>query len=292
MQEEYVHQYGMQVSKNDWANRGQCGQVVTTQKNGVVVKKNYKGGELHGEVTYTYPHSDAIEKTEQYENGELVKEVLHYRSGNPEREIVFQSPTAKTVTLWYEEGSPQRIEEFEEDLIIVGQYFNKQNQVESRIDNGEGTRMNRDRWGNLISSDAFKTGQMINRLVYHPNGTPKESMSYLSGKLHGAKKSYLPGGEPQRVEHYVEDVKEGLTIVYENGEKCQEIPYCNGRKNGIERHFRNGDEVVEEISWKDDKKDGPSATYVAGVRSVDWYMDGRRVTKGQYDKFKRVTVVK
>jgi hypothetical protein len=49
---------------------------------------------------------------------------------------------------------------------------------------------------------------------------------------------------------------------------------------------------VEEISWKEDKKDGPSVTIVAGMKTVDWYLDGRQVSKGQYDKIKRMPVMR
>lgn len=285
MQEHYVHQYGVEVPKKDWSARGEYGQVITAQKNGVIVTKNYRGGQLHGQVTYTFPRSDAIEKTKVYQNGTLVKEVQHYPSGNPEVEILFHSPGAKTVTFWYEEGIPQRTEEFEDDILVQGQYFNKHNQIESRIDNGEGTRMNRDRFGNLISTDTYTKGQMTSRMVYHSNGSPKEIISYLNGKLHGVKKTFLPGGEPETIEHFANDQREGMSTYFVNGGKSVEIPYSKGKKHGIEKRYRNGVDVVEEISWREDKRHGSSILVVNGQKNVEWYIDGRQVSKSHYDRY-------
>ena len=64
--ETYVHKYGVEVPADDWASRGENGQVITSLGNSVKVVKPYTNGALDGETTYTFPHSDTIEKVETY----------------------------------------------------------------------------------------------------------------------------------------------------------------------------------------------------------------------------------
>ncbi len=47
--EVYVHRYGVTLPQEDWESRGQCGKVVSTLKDGVVVSRNYEAGVLEGE---------------------------------------------------------------------------------------------------------------------------------------------------------------------------------------------------------------------------------------------------
>ncbi|MFQ5729462.1 MAG: hypothetical protein ACE5GN_03785 [Waddliaceae bacterium] len=102
----YVHKYGVTIPKNEWSDRGKTGQVVSTLKTGVVVTKTYSDGNLHGETTYTFPHSRAIERVETYSQGHLIKTRENHLSGAPKMEIDFPSPEEKTVVVWYEDGTP------------------------------------------------------------------------------------------------------------------------------------------------------------------------------------------
>lgn len=282
--ETYVHRYGVNVPKTEWTTRGRSGQVVSTLNTGVVVTKNYLDGTLEGETTYTFPHSKAIEKIETYSQGSLIKERENHPSGVPQRETEFLLPNSRVITVWYEDGTPHLRETYENERITVAEYYTTQNQIESRIDNGEGYRINRDEFGQILSTDNFEQGQIVQRTVCYPNEAPKEVLSYRNGKVHGQKKTFLPCGEPNTIEEWVNDKQEGVTIVFQNGEKAAEIPYVSGEKNGIEQRYRDGQYLVEEISWKNGKRHGPCCAYIGEDKHVSWYYQGGEVTKAQYDR--------
>lgn len=282
--ETYVHRYGVAVPQEQWASSGAHGQVITTLKNGVVVSKTYNAGTLDGDTTYTFPHSETIQKVEMYSQGTLLKEVTHYLSGAPYQDITYQSPNKKLIMTWYESGSPQSKEEYQNDTILVnGEYYTPSHQLESRVDNGEGSRTNRDGYGQLISLDSIQNGQMALSTTYHPNGSPKALTPYKNGKIEGERKTYLPAGEPDTNEQWVAGVQHGTSLIYQNGEKYAEVPYVAGKKEGTERRYRDGSTLVEEIPWVDGQKHGVGKTFIGNAVKSNWYFDDKAVSKGDYD---------
>lgn len=282
--ETYVHKYGVEVPREDWSSRGAHGQVISTLDNGVIVTKSYSGGQLNGDTTFTFPHSDVIERTETFVNGQKVRETTFDIAGNPQQEIHYGDNITRIVTRWFEGGAPLSREEFRDDQLIQGEYYTAGHQVQARIDNGNGTRLLRDAYGQLISTDEFEKGQMISSTSYHANGNPKTITTYSNGLVNGEKKSFLPAGEPELIEQWSNGVQDGVSLVFKNGERFAEVPYAQGKKNGIEKHYRDQDVVVEEIAWVDDQRHGPSTTYVDGKPvKTEWYLGGRLVPKTSYD---------
>lgn len=282
--ETYVHKYGVTVPREDWSSRGQYGQVITTLDNGVIVTKSFSGGELDGDITYTFPHSNVVEKVETYSKGTKIKETTFDSAGNPQQESHFGDNIKTIVTRWFEGGAPQSREEFVNDRLMKGEYYTAGHHIEARIDNGQGTRLVRDIYGQLLSTDQFENGQMISTTNYHPNGNPKEIALYKNGLAHGERKSFLPAGEPEFIEQWRGGIQEGVSLTFKNGERYAEVPYSQGKKNGVEKHYRDQDTVIEEIAWLDDQLHGPSVTYVDGkVVKTEWYYQGRPVPKISYD---------
>ncbi len=282
LSQTYIHKYGMEVESKEWNQRGQNGQVVSTLKNGVVTVKNFQEGYLEGESTYTFPHSRAIERVENYAQGRLVKEQENYLSGLPKKIIEYHSPSVMTMTVMYENGSPQYREEYEEGKLLEGDYYTTYRQVESRVDQGEGKRINRDGFGQLLSEDKILFGDLASRTIFYPNGAPKEVISFANGKINGPKKTFLPDGEPQTIEEWVNDRPEGLTIFFQNGEKVAEVPFMKGEKNGVEQRFRDGLSVVEEITWKNGKKHGICYRHIGDDTLVEWYFNGKQVSETEF----------
>lgn len=282
--ERYVHKYGLPVPQNDWQSRGQNGKVISTLDNGVVVTKMYHSGILDGDTTYTFPHNEIIAKVETYTHGNLVKEVFNDESGNPQREIVHTPDELTIITIWYEGGSPQCRETYSGRELIEGEYYNPSGKVEHRVDNGTGTRIERNVYGDLVCADQFENGSITAKTTYHPNGSPQAIMAYLNNVPHGQRRTFHPAGEPEAIEEWHSGRQHGTTILYKNGEKYAEVPYESGRRNGLERRFRNGTEIVEEIAWRDNLRHGPSDTYVNGkVSKTEWYYKGVKVQKSTYD---------
>jgi antitoxin component YwqK of YwqJK toxin-antitoxin module len=280
---KYVHKYGVTVPQQDWTSRGENGKVVSTLKNGVVVAKNYVDGELHGETTYTFPYGDTVEKMESYEHGQLKSDLTYYSSGIPMREVQYPSATTENVTVWYESGSPRFREKYVDTLLIEAEYFTPSNQVESVVDNGNGTRISRDPYGILTATDTIDHGRLVLRTTAYPNGAPKEVIPYVNDQIQGVRKTFYPGGEPHTVEDWSNGNLHGVMTTYQNGEKVSEIVYVEGKKNGLERHYRNGKEIVEEISWQEDLKHGPCALYLGDNSKTEWYYQGKPVSKISYD---------
>lgn len=283
MDEKYIHRYGVEVPAEEWSAHGEHGQVVSTLKNGVIVTKNYKEGVLEGETTYSFPHNELVERVENYSKNIKTKEIVYYTSGSPKQEVTYQ-PQGKIVTTWYETGSPSGKETYDwKGKMVTAEYYNTNHLLDSRVDNGAGLRIMRDQYGQLLSNDTIQDGAMVLRTTHHQNGSPKEITPYQNGVVAGQKKSYLPGGEPESIQTWTNGAQNGLTVVFQNGDKFAEIAYVNNAKNGIERRYRNGSDLMEEITWRNDLLNGPYTTYVGNGSKIDWYYQGKPVTKANFD---------
>jgi len=284
VKETYIHKYGVIVPKKDWESRGSDGQVIQTLKNGVMITKCYEMGKLQGTTTYTFSHSQTIQKTMVYDQGHLNKETENYPSGLPQIEKEYLTSNAYKNTQWYENGSLRLVEEYQDTLLLNGEYHTLANELETEVRQGDGARTVRDAFGMLSSTDTIEAGEMTSRMTYHPNGTPKEVIPYVNGWVDGTKRSYHSGGEPNTIEEWVNGQQHGLTVVFQNGERFAEIRYVRGQKHGIERRFRDGEVVEEEITWVKNQQHGPTYAYVGESAQVFWYHQGEKVSKNTFDK--------
>lgn len=259
--ETYHHKYGFEVAPDEWQSRGEHGQKVTVLNNGVTSVQNYHFGELDGESTFSFPYSSVVERVQTFSKGSLVADETRYLGNTPKKRLELLGNGKKRITHWYENGAPERIEELEGDKIITGNYYNLSHQSESQVVQGNGSRTNRDVFGQLLSRDTIENGEMIERMSFWPNGTPKEMLPYKGSIVHGLRRTFYIGGEPNTVEQWQDGVQTGITVVYQNGEKYAEVPYLNGTKSGLEKRYRDGTQLFEEISWVDGQEKGPSRTY-------------------------------
>lgn len=281
--ETYVHRYGVPLPADEWEDRGQQGQVVSARKDGVVVSRTYETGILHGETTYTYPHRDTIEKREFYDQGNVTQEVWNYSNGLPYKQVTHNSPTHQETTVWYENGVPQSQESYQNDKLVAGEYFTPSHVQEGIVDNQNGTRIKRDRFGNLESVDEIKEGSMSQRTTYHPNGTPEAVTPYVQGEPEGQRLTYHPGGEPATIESWKKGEQHGNTAVFQDGERVADVPYVNGQRHGTEYRYRDGEHVAEEVTWVKDVRHGPTQSYVGNTKNTSWYFQGKPVNKQTFD---------
>lgn len=286
VQQSYVHKYGVEVDPVSWDQRGRNGQVVSTQKNGVTVAQNYVDGVLDGETTYTFPHSTAIEKVVVFDKGDLISETVLFPSGGKKMDTEYNPsrPDYLIISQWYENGTQRSRETYTNDRLDEGTYYDKKGEVESTIAQGTGTRYERDDFGNLMSSDNYDNGELMESTFYHPNHSVKEVIPYVNNTIQGMRKFYQLGGDPDRFEEWQNGRQTGATIVFQHGEKVAEVPYVNGMKHGIEKRFRDGEYVVEEVTWVNGKQNGPHTMYINNQPNVDWFFNDKHVSKAQYDK--------
>lgn len=277
---ETVHTYGVPLDPSDWSARGQNGQVVSMRNDGVTVTRSYEEGILHGNCTYSFPHRDVVQKNDVYNRGVLMQENTHYPNGLPEKQIVHESPQKKVATSWYESGSPRYREEYVNGAVAAGEYYNSHHQVESRVENSNGTRTHRDGQGQLVATDHIENGSVQEKITYHPDGSPAAVTPYVQGKIEGERRTFLPGGEPSTVEQWTNNVQHGNTVVFEQGEKRADVPYSNGLKQGVEKRYR-GNAVSQEINWVNGEQHGPSYSYVGNTKQTTWYFKGKNIPNKQ-----------
>lgn len=282
---ETVHRYGLTLEPEDWSARGQCGQVVSMRKDGVEVIRNYDNGILDGECTYTFPHRDFIQKKEVYDNGNLRQEQIHYTSGLPYKQTVYEGPDCQSVTIWYENGAPHAYERIENGRLINAEYYSVDQEIESKIENGKGLSTRRDGQGQLQHVDTIENGQKVMSTTYHPNGAPAAMTPYVNGVIEGEKRTYLPGGEPATIEKWTGNAQHGTMQEFEHGELRAEIPFVSGSKHGVERRYRDdGKTLAQEITWVQGQKHGPSYSYIGNTTKTDWYFRNRLVAnKSTFD---------
>lgn len=280
----YLHKYGVPMAANEWEMSGRSGQVVSTSKQGVVCTQNYYNGHLEGESIYTFPFSHDVEKVHMYSNNQLQRETIFYRGGTPKREVTFVE-NGHDVREWFETGSVKSNEWYNGEKLVRGSYYDIRQQHTSSIENGEGVRIVTDPYGQLISTEHYREGDLASRTTYHPNGSPNEIIPFQNGVIEGSLRTFYPGGEPKTIESWKNGVQEGITTTYEDGVMVEEIPYVNGKRHGVSRTYREGIAVSQEVSWKDGQRYGPTHTHLEGKVATDWYLKDSKVSKGYYDAF-------
>ena len=280
--QKYVHKYGFDVSEQEWAEREQDGQQIAMLKNGVKITRSYENGQLHGPMTYTFPHSSVIEKRLIYDQGTLLKEVLYDPAGMPMREDLYEFDDRSVITLWDEQGVPLSLEEYQDDLLVEGKYYSPEHFLEAQVESGVGERTKRDRFGLLLSKDQIAAGRIVQRTTYHPTGAIHTISNYDDYQLHGPQKKFTSTGKPLMELNWNHAILDGMKVVYRSGFKVAEIPYANGQKEGVEKHFDDLGHLTAEIEWKNNKKHGVSKFYTDEMTEMEWFYKGQTVNA---DKF-------
>lgn len=282
--QRYIHKYGYDVSRDEWNANRYPGQVVTTLKNGVTIASSYEDGVLHGPTSYTYSHSQTMESLQIYDRGNLIKKTTFDIKGVPQKEEIFLTPTHVKAQSWYTSGTPMYFEEYVGANLIQGDYFNLQNECESRVENGMGLRTIRSKEGELLARESIERGQIASHQTFHPYiNTPHITTRYENGVLEGERAGFGPSGEPLFIEHYSKGQLDGLATYFQNGCKYMETFYQNGKKEGIERQYIDGEILVEETEYHVGVKHGPSIFYSDGISKTEWYYNNHFVSKSKFD---------
>lgn len=279
----YFHEYGPQVAEADWKAQGSSGEIVELLKDGVEVRKEYRGGVLQGTSSWTFPYSKIVERFEEYENGVRVLSGVNYENGVSQIQEEWLPDDRKLIHAWYEDGTPRLMEEYRQGRLAEAQYFTLDGEIEASIETGNGIRVERTRGGELVLREKFRYGQLVGQDLYYPNGRIRESIAYKEGKRHGETKRFAETGAPLAVEQWKEGLLDGTQLIFEHGNPVRQIGYSMGKKEGLERHFRPGtSDVVEEITWHQDIRHGTSKAYFDDQVITEWYWKGGRVSEEQY----------
>ncbi|MBI5274633.1 MAG: toxin-antitoxin system YwqK family antitoxin [Chlamydiales bacterium] len=282
--QRYIHKYGYDLSKNEWEEEEQPGQIVTTQRNGVTIVSTYDNGILQGPTTETYPHSQTLRVRQMFNKGILSKQIFYDIRGIPQKEESYLSPTQIKVVSWYKNGTPKSLEEYSSGDLIAGEYYNQQNELESKVDKGKGVRTLRSQNGDLLSKEFFDGSRVVQRETFHANGVPHEVVNFLDGKSDGEKSKFGMTGEPLLYEHWKSGKLHGVATYFQNGYKYLEIPYVNGEKHGIEKQYIDGEILSNETQWFANKKHGPAISYCDGITKTEWFYNNEKVSRKKYEE--------
>jgi antitoxin component YwqK of YwqJK toxin-antitoxin module len=282
--QQFVHKYGFPLSEKEWKEREKDGQIITRLKNGSTITRNYVGGVLHGATTITYPHSPVIKERHEYDTGSILKHTLLDSHGIPAIEKSYELDDRIVVTQWNDKGVPLSIEEYENDLLSEGQYFNSKHELESSIEDGAGVRLQRDHGGLLLAKDTLKEGKLVTRTTFYPDGRVAAVLNFNQYKLHGKYLTYSLKGEPLMEMNWDNGILQGSQNTYFNGIKVREIPYVQGKKHGIENQFNDKGTLIAEIHWEKDQKHGSSRYYENNNTNIQWYFRDEAVTLKTFEK--------
>lgn len=282
----YIHKYGYAVSKADWEKHRYPGQVITTLRDGVTITATYENGQLNGPTTHTYPNSQTVQHYFLYNQGSLVKEISYDLIGMPTQERVQLTPQRYTLTSWYQDGTPKSVENYANEELIEGEYLTQLNEIESRVEHGNGQRTTRNSLGILLAKDQIENGFLTKRDTFYASGMPESVATYIQNKLNGEKKIFAETGEPLAVEEFIQGKLHGKTTHFAGGIKQREIYYLHDMKNGPEIHYVDGDKIAQEILWSRDKRQGPTKYYIDGaLATTEWYYDDKQVSEKKYAEF-------
>lgn len=281
---EYVHKYGFPISQAEWEAREQDGKEVLVLDNGVKVTRTFENGILHGPSTFTFPHSEVVEKLHVYESGTLLKQLVNDPNGLPLREEAYGFDDRLTVTLWNEKGAPLSIEEYEGDTLLEGSYFTPDHALEAKVENGLGERVRRERDGLLLSRDSIVHGAMAARTTYHASGQIHTISHYDNGQLTGEQLKFTATGRPLMALNWDHGTLHGTKVVFRNGQKVAEIPYVHGVKEGVEFHYDELGYLTAEISWHHDKRHGTTKLHNDQTVETEWFFDGTSVSAERFQR--------
>ncbi len=286
--ERFVHKFGYPVSKQEWMERNYPGQAITTMSNGVTITASYENRVLHGPCTHTYPNSQTIQYFYLYNEGNLVKETVYDAFGVPVKEKVQLSPHRNTLTKWYSDGTPMSTEDYADEELLEGEYFSVNNEVEAKVEKGNGNRILRDAKGLLLSKDLVRNGYVERKESFYESGTPASIIHYSFNQLHGEKRIFSPTGEPVALEEWLSGKLHGKAIYFQNGVKKSEIHYLYGAKSGSETYYLDGQAIAQQINWDNDKRHGPTTFYIDGVPQTEWWYEGKKIPQKRFEELDRL----
>lgn len=286
MADRYFHRYGVEVSKQDFDSRGRTGKIVSHLADGRIGEAHMKEGRLHGQKTLTFPYSEVIEITMDYEEGRLVSKTLHDQKGAPKEKTEFLAEDHQYVRqCWYPGGSPRSKEMWDQGRLMEASYYDLQNQSLSKVESGYGIRTLLNDEGAVTTREEYKGGWLCSQLRFDANtGATLAEIPFVKGIRSGIASFFDSNGELQRTESWQEGELDGEVIEYEKDYPSVIFTYSGGKREGLEYRYR-GEMLAETWQWKDDRRHGEHKVYVdEQLVRTDFYYDGVKVSKQGYDQ--------
>lgn len=207
---------------------------VWDEKGNLISSFNYDKGKLEGE-SFFYHANGTLKKIEPYHDNELDGEMLEYGEN--------KNLLSKTHFLngkkfgesegFFENQKPAFIEKYENDLLIVGKYFNDQGEMTSQIINGKGLKEVKDDNNKYLIE--YIDGLPEGKIQVFINSILKNEYHVKNGQKHGEEIEYYSDGKTPKLSlNWCEDKIQGtVKSWYKNGNIESQREMHNNKKNGV-----------------------------------------------------------
>lgn len=286
MADRYFHRYGVEVSKTDFDARGATGKVVSHLADGRISQSQLKAGRLHGRKTLTFPYSEIVEMTLEYDEGKLLSKTVHDSKGAPQEKIEILAEQSNYVKqTWYPQGSPRSKEMWDQGRLMDASYFDLQNLPVSKIESGYGVRTIFTDTGLVSARAEYKGGWLCSEHSFDvQTGVTLSEIPFVKGIKSGIASYFTVQGDLLRTESWLDGELEGEVIEYEKDYPTVIYSYVAGKREGLEYRYR-GELLAETWMWKDDRRHGEHKVYVdEQLVRTDFYFNGVKVSKQGYDQ--------
>ncbi|MBS0634334.1 MAG: toxin-antitoxin system YwqK family antitoxin [Verrucomicrobia bacterium] len=205
----------------------------------------YAHGLLEGTSNYYYP-SGVLSEAYPYHKGEIDGDAISFDENGNILESTHYSQgvkTGKSVGFWAE-NKPQFEEDWQDDMLQKGSYYNQEGQLLSEITNGTGVRtifgdigpsetqnyihgrpegevVLFDEKGTVTRRLSVKDGEKHGLETYYWTfnpSQPKLTIEWVRGQMHGTVKTWYENGSPESSREMSHNLKQGhLTAWYSDG---------------------------------------------------------------------------
>jgi antitoxin component YwqK of YwqJK toxin-antitoxin module len=242
------------ASQKQWLFDGLC--KVWDERGELVSEISYKKGSLDGKALYYYPNG-TLKRVTPYVQNEISGEQIEYlSSGKLYCKMNFEEGKREgsSLTLWDEEKLAS-VEEYKDDLLVLGQYFDKSGVIISEIQDKQGKKA------------IFQDGALA-KLVEYKKGIAEGKVDEFSGGI--LKRTYfLRNGEKdgEEIEFYPPNEKNEFI-------KKLSFYWDSGIINGVVKSWYQDGKLESQKEIKKNKKDGVSCA---------WYKNGKVMLVEEYE---------
>jgi antitoxin component YwqK of YwqJK toxin-antitoxin module len=246
-------------AQRDWLFDGEAN--LWDNQGSIQAKIPYQNGVLEGLSIYYYPNGKIQKKSPYHQNQLEGDEFEYYQDSQLYSKTTFHLGIKSGESLgFWSKNQKQWNEEYQDGLLLSGEYFEKDGSILSEVNEGFGFRS--------VFNDS-----LLSHMVEIRRGQPE-----------GLVKTFSPNGELKTSFRVKTGIKQGEEIEYysslEKEEDTQEylpklsIPWEGNIINGIVKTWYNNGKLESQKEYSRNKKNGSS---------VAWYKDGGLMLMEEYE---------
>lgn len=190
---------------------------------------------------------------------------------------------------WYENGRVKYEEQYNEDMLVDGIYFDKSGSKVGEVKEGTGVKFifarPYEEQGKMLGFAEYKDGAKHGvEIIYrdYEKKIKSRERHYKDGKLHGVVTAWMSTGQKNSEEHYKDGLKHGKYTNWNRHGKIQHTSeYVNGKTTGTYTYYYETGIKSHESSAKEEKKWFPSGKLMVHTVKDE---DGSVVSGQSFDR--------